>query len=61
MSKQKHSEEQHTIKVCDFPPKPKSEELQLLVKDSAYICGDCGRSAASHENLCRPQRLVSTW
>jgi hypothetical protein len=64
MSKRKHSEEKfsnETNKVCEFPPDSKSEELRLLVKDPAYVCADCGRSAASHENLCRPDKLFSTW
>lgn len=61
MSKRKHSEEQLANKVCDFPPDSKSEELLLLVKDPAYVCGDCGRSAARHEHLCRPEKLSSTW
>ena len=61
MSERKHSEEQPTNKVCDFPPDSRSEELQILAKDPAYICGDCGRSAANHENLCKPQRLFSAW
>jgi hypothetical protein len=61
MSERKHPEEKIKSKICEFPSESKSEELQLLVKDPAYICGNCGRSAASSENLCQPQKLFSAW
>ena len=61
MSERKHSEQESTNKVCDFPPDSKSKELKLLTKDPEYVCRDCGRSATSHESLCRPERMFSTW
>ena len=64
MPKRKHSKEQkeqHENKVCNFSPDSKSEELKLLIQNPAYVCGDCGRSAASQESLCRPERMFSSW
>jgi len=32
-------------------------EYRALVRDAAYICQNCGRTAARPENLCMPQPL----
>ena len=61
MSDKKQSEEQSTRKICDFPPDSDSEELKILGNNPSYVCMDCGRSAASRENLCRPERMFSAW
>ncbi len=28
-----------------------------LIYPASYYCGNCGRSAAKEENLCKPQKL----
>jgi hypothetical protein len=61
MSERKDSQDKFTGKVCEFPPDSKARELQIITENPAYVCGNCGRSAASHENLCRPERLFSSW
>ena len=33
------------------------DRLRSLIKDSRYICSNCGRSASSAGNLCAPERL----
>jgi len=58
MSKQKQSREQPTRKMCEFPAESDSEELKILANNPAYICMDCGKSAASEENLCKPEYVL---
>jgi hypothetical protein len=33
------------------------KEYKELVKNAAYMCKNCGRVAASEENLCKPEKL----
>jgi len=33
------------------------EEYRALVKNSKYVCNNCGRAAAKAENLCKPVKL----
>ncbi len=33
------------------------EEYKQLLKDAAYFCQNCGRAAASPNNLCKPVKL----
>jgi len=61
MSKKKQSENQSTKKVCDFPPDSDSKELRILTNNPSYVCMECGKSAASRESLCRPERMYSSW
>jgi hypothetical protein len=61
MSEKNQSEDQSTRKICEFPSGSNSEELKILVNDPRYVCMDCGKSAASEENLCRPERMFSSW
>jgi len=61
MSKRNKEEEESTSKICEFPADSDAEELKRLVKDPAYVCKSCGRSAASDENLCQPERFYSAW
>jgi hypothetical protein len=61
MSEKKQSEDQSTKKICEFPPDSDSEELRILANNPAYVCMGCGRSAASGENLCQPERMYSSW
>lgn len=63
MSEKKDSEERssNSNKICDLPADTKSEEFQNMIKDPAYVCRDCGRSAGDRENLCNPQRMFSAW
>jgi len=61
MSKTKDSESKPSSKVCEFPPDSKSEELKILVNNPSYVCMECGKTAASHENLCQPDRMFSSW
>ena len=57
MSEKKSSENQPAKKICDMNLNLELNELKLLVKNSAYVCRDCGRTAASDRNLCEPERL----
>ena len=61
MTEREQSEDQPTTKICDFPPDSDSEKLKILANDPAYVCTDCGRSAASGENLCRPEPMFNAW
>jgi hypothetical protein len=61
MSEKKQSEDKSTSKVCGFPPDSNSEELKILVNDPRYVCMECGKSAASSENLCQPEKMFSCW
>jgi hypothetical protein len=33
------------------------EQYKKLVKNSSYVCKNCGRTAASDKNLCAPEKL----
>jgi hypothetical protein len=33
------------------------EKIKKLVKDTAYVCKNCGRAAKDEENLCNPTKL----
>jgi len=60
MSKRKRSKAQPR-KVCKFPPDSDSEQLKILAYDPAYFCRDCGRTAASDENLCKSEPMFNAW
>jgi transposase-like protein len=47
--------ERHLCKLV--ADKTSTEKLKPLVKDSKYICKDCGRTAAKAENLCSPEKI----
>ena len=58
MHDQKHSESQPDDRlICEIDLLSDSglTELKTLVKDSKFICRDCGRAAASEERLCEPE------
>jgi hypothetical protein len=61
MSEEKHSEDQSTKKICDFPFDLDLEEMRILANNPAYVCMECGRSAHKGENLCQPERMYSSW
>lgn len=31
--------------------------FKKLIQPAAHFCKNCGRSAVSHENLCKPENL----
>jgi hypothetical protein len=33
------------------------KKYKLLLKDSNYMCGKCGRAAADKKNLCKPAAI----
>lgn len=33
------------------------DDYKELVKDSKFVCKNCGRAAASEKNLCKPERI----
>ena len=33
------------------------EEYKKLVRNSGYVCNNCGRTAAQEKNLCKPEKL----
>jgi hypothetical protein len=37
--------------------KEKFAEYKKLVKDSKFVCTECGRTAASDKNLCGAQKI----
>ena len=61
MSEKKQSADQSKRKVCDFHPDSESKELKVLTNNPLYECMECGKSAASIENLCRPAGIASAW
>lgn len=61
MHEKKHSEDQSAKKICEFLPDSEAQELRVLVNNPSYICMECGKSSASGKNLCRPERMYSSW
>lgn len=45
-------------KICEFTPEWDSKKLKALSKRPAYVCAECGHSAAKRENLCQPERSI---
>lgn len=43
--------------ICeiDFSSDSGLKELKSLIKDSKFVCRDCGRTAAGEESLCKPE------
>ncbi len=33
------------------------DDYKELVRDSKFLCKNCGRAAASEKNLCNPERI----
>jgi hypothetical protein len=33
------------------------DEYKKLVRNSSFVCKNCGRTAASDKNLCKPESL----
>jgi len=58
MSEKKRTNDQ-ALKICEMSSSNdwESKELESMVKDPAYFCRNCGRSATSQDNLCNPERL----
>jgi len=44
----------HENHICKLAEGGKLEEIKKLVKDTKYICANCGRAANSEYNLCSP-------
>jgi hypothetical protein len=61
MSEKRQSEDQSAKKVCDFSPDSELKELKVLTNNPSYVCMECGKSASNHENLCKPERMYSSW
>ena len=58
MPERKHSESQNDEQVIceiDFSSDSGLKELKTLIKDSKFVCRDCGRAAAREESLCEPE------
>jgi hypothetical protein len=58
MQKQKQSENQPDDKaICeiDFSSDSGFKELKSLIKDSRFVCRNCGRAAGNEESLCEPE------
>ncbi len=58
MNERKHPESQDGEPViCELDISSDSglRELKILVKDSKFVCKDCGRAAAREESLCEPE------
>jgi hypothetical protein len=61
MAKAKMPHSQHDKHLCylnnlEFQ-KNNPEEYKELVRDAQYYCENCGRSALSARNLCKPVKL----
>ena len=61
MYEREQSEDETMRRLCEFPPDSDSEELKVLANNPSYVCMDCGRSAASQDNLCRPEKMFSAY
>jgi hypothetical protein len=44
----------HEQHICKLGEDGKFEDIKQLVKDTKYICANCGRAATSEDNLCSP-------
>jgi hypothetical protein len=33
------------------------DDYKELVRDSKFVCRNCGRAAANEKNLCKPERI----
>jgi len=44
----------HLQHICKLAEDGKLEDIKQLVKDTKYICENCGRAANAEENLCSP-------
>lgn len=49
-----HEFEKHTQHLCYLAERRQMADLASLVGDGKFICGQCGRVAASSDNLCDP-------
>ena len=49
-----HEAEKHTQHLCYLAEHRQMADLAALVGDGRFICGQCGRVAASPDNLCDP-------
>lgn len=47
----------HKGHLCVLASAGRMDEIQLLVKDPAFICFNCGRLAKSKKNLCNPMSI----
>ena len=50
----KHHEENH---ICQLIARRDLGRVKELVKDSAYLCKNCGRTAHLAESLCNPSKI----
>ena len=53
MAEQKCTSE-HSQHICKLADEGRFEEIKKLVKETNYICANCGRAATSDCNLCSP-------
>ncbi|MHB1007492.1 MAG: hypothetical protein ACYC3S_17895 [Chloroflexota bacterium] len=49
-----HEAEKHTQHLCYLAEHRQMANLASLVGNGQFICGQCGRVAASSDNLCDP-------
>lgn len=49
--------EGHERHLCELRNNMTQEQYKRLIRDAQYFCQHCGRSAASSENLCFPEKI----
>ena len=47
----------HEKHICALAGQKKWDEVKKLVQNARYICKNCGRAAASGDNLCKPEKI----
>ncbi|MBM4340776.1 MAG: hypothetical protein FJ110_14700 [Deltaproteobacteria bacterium] len=49
--------EGHDRHLCELRSTMTQEQYKCFIQDAQYYCQHCGRSAASSENLCFPEKI----
>jgi len=49
--------EGHERHLCELRNNMTQEQYKTLIRGAQYFCQHCGRSAASNENLCFPEKI----
>jgi hypothetical protein len=52
-----HDDANHENHLCQVSQKGINDDYKKLVKDGKFVCGNCGRVAASDKSLCAPEPL----
>ncbi len=47
----------HATHICALAAEGKMEQIKELAQNPQFLCANCGRVAASDDNLCNPVDL----